>query len=238
MKLLIKGFIQNSLLDWDGKIVSTLYTPYCNFRCPYCQNAGLVLAPEKLETVPFKVIKDYLKENKKWVDGICLTGGEPCIFRDLPEFIKSIREIGIMVKFDTNGTFPEMLKKLIDEKLVDYIALDIKAPLEEEAYACSVGIKNKYVLERVKKSIKMVMDSGINYEFRTTVVPTLHTEEDIEKIAKFIKGAKKYVLQNFSNQGEILDPKFAEIKPYHIKTLDKMRDLASSYVHKCVVRGS
>lgn len=240
MKLLIKGFIQNSLLDWDGKIVSTLYTPYCNFRCPYCQNAGLVLAPEKLETIPFKVITDYLKKNKKWVDGICLTGGEPCIFKDLPEFIKRIKDTGVMVKFDTNGAFPEILKKLIEEKLVEYIALDIKAPLEEEAYARSVGVDNKYILyilERVKESIKIIMNSGIDYEFRTTVVPTLHTEEDIEKIAKFIKRAKKYALQNFSAQGEILDPKFKNIKPYDTETLNKMRDLAASYVDKCVVRG-
>ena len=238
MKLVIKGFIQNSLLDWDGKIVSTLYTPYCNFRCPYCQNAGLVLEPEQLETIPFEVIGDYLKKNKEWVDGICLTGGEPCIFKDLPEFIRKIRDIGVMVKFDTNGTFPKMLKRLIDEKLVEYLALDIKGPLEEEAYGRSIGVENKYVLERVKKSIKIIMNSGIDYELRTTIVPTLHTEEDIEKIAKFIKGAKKYALQNFSAQGEILDPKFKEIKPYHIETLNKMQDLVSPYVDKCVVRGS
>jgi len=237
MKLQIKGFIQNSLLDWDGKIVSTLYTPYCNFRCPYCHNGGLVLEPEKLETIPFEVIKDYLEKNKKWVDGICLTGGEPCIFKDLPEFIKSIREIGVMVKFDTNGTFPEMLQSIIKQKLVEYIAMDIKGPLNFKAYAHSIGVKNKYVLERVKKSIDIIKNSGIDYEFRTTVVPTLHKDKDIEEIAKFIKGAKKYALQNFSNQGEILDPKFTEIKPYHIETLQKMCDLASPYVDKCVVRG-
>jgi len=237
MKLLIKGFIQNSLLDWDGKIVSTLYTPYCNFRCPYCHNGGLVLEPEKLETIPFEIIEDYLRKNKKWVDGICLTGGEPCIFRDLPEFIKRIRNIGIMVKFDTNGTFPEMLQRIIDERLVEYIAMDIKGVLEEKAYACSIGVANKYILDRVKKSIDVIMKSGVDYEFRTTVVPTLHTEKDIEKIAKFIKGAKKYALQNFSNQGEILDPKFAEIKPYPIETLDEMQKVASEYVEKCVVRG-
>ncbi|MCK4904705.1 anaerobic ribonucleoside-triphosphate reductase activating protein [bacterium] len=237
MKLQIKGFIQNSLLDWDGKIVSTLYTPYCNFRCPYCHNGGLVLEPEKLESITFEEIKDYLEKNKKWVDGICLTGGEPCIFKDLPEFIQKIRDIGVMVKFDTNGTFPEMLQRIIDKKLVEYIAMDIKAPLDSEAYARSIGVGNKYMLDRIKKTIKIIMNSGLDYEFRTTVVPTLHTEEDIEKIAKSIKGAKKYALQNFSNKGEILDPKFAEIKPYYIETLQKMCDLASSYVDKCVVRG-
>lgn len=237
MKLQIKGFIQSSLLDWDGKIVSTLYVPYCDFRCPYCQNAGLVLKPQELETVPFEVIKDYLKRNKKWIDGICLTGGEPCIFKDLPEFIKKVRDIGVMVKLDTNGAFPEMLQKIIKQKLVDYIALDIKAPLEQEAYTRAVGVSDKDVLKRVKESIKIIMDSGVDYEFRTTVVPILHKEKDIDEIAKFIKGAKKYALQNFSNQGEILDPEFKKIKPYPIKTLNKMQKLVSHYVDECVVRG-
>ena len=237
MKLVIKGFIQTSLLDWDGKIVSTLYTPHCNFRCPYCQNAGLIINPEKLETISFKVIKDYLCRNNKWIDGICLTGGEPSMYKDLPEFIQKIRELDIMVKLDSNGSIPDMLAEVIKRKLVNYIAMDIKAPLNFKAYSKSTGIKSPLILEKVKDSIKLIMNSGIDYEFRTTVVPTLHEEEDILKIAEFIKGAKKYAMQNFSAQGEILDPKFEKIKPYPIEKLNKIQKLVSSYVKECVVRG-
>ena len=237
MKLVIKGFIQTSLLDWDGKIVSTLYTPHCNFRCPYCQNAGLIINPEKLETISFKVIEDYLRRNNKWIDGICLTGGEPCMNEDLPEFIQKIRELDVMVKLDSNGTFPDMLADVIEKKLVNYIAMDVKAPLDFSSYSKSTGIKNPLILEKVKDSIRLIMDSDIDYEFRTTVVPTLHEEEDILRIAKFIKGAKKYAMQNFSAQGEILDPKFEKIKSYPIEKLNKIQKLVSSYVDECVVRG-
>jgi pyruvate formate lyase activating enzyme len=237
-KLQIKGFIQNSLLDWDGKIVSTLYAPYCNFRCPFCQNGELVLNPQKLETIPFSVIEDYLKNNKKWVDGICITGGEPCMYKDLPQFLAKIKKLGILVKLDTNGGFPVLLESIINEKLADYIALDIKAPLNLESYSKSIGLKSEKAPENVKKSIKLIMESDMDYEFRTTVVPTLHTEKDIEEIAKFIKGAKKYALQNFSAQGEILDPKFKDVKPYHIEILHRMQRIASTYVESCIVRGN
>ncbi|MCK4401564.1 anaerobic ribonucleoside-triphosphate reductase activating protein [bacterium] len=237
MKLVIKGFIQTSLLDWDGKIVSTLYTPHCNFRCPYCQNAGLIINPQKLETIPFRVIKDYLRRNNKWIDGICLTGGEPCMYKELPEFIQKIRELDIMVKLDTNGGFPDMLAEVINKKLVNYIAMDVKAPLDFLSYSKSTDIKNPLILEKVEDSIRLIMESDIDYEFRTTVVPTLHEEEDILRIAEFIKGAKKYAMQNFSSQGEILDPKFKKVKPYPIEKLNKIQKLVSSYVGECVVRG-
>lgn len=225
------------MLDWDGKIVSTLYTPHCNFRCPYCQNAGLVLNPEENETVPWQAIKDFLIKRKGWLDGICLTGGEPCLFKDLPEFIRKVRELDMMVKLDTNGSFPDMLEKVINAKLPNYIAMDIKAPLELAPYKKSAGIKNEKILEAVKRSIKIVMNSKIDYEFRTTVVPTLHTEEDIRKIASYIKGAKKYALQNFSAQGDLLDPEFKKVKPYSEEELGKIQIAASFYVGKCVARG-
>lgn len=236
MKIEIKGFIQNSLLDWEGKIVSTLYTPYCNFRCPYCQNAGLILNPDQYETVRFGVITEYLSKYKAWVDGICLTGGEPSFFEDLPDFIKGIRDIGMQVKLDTNGTFPDMLRRVLEMNIVDYIAMDIKAPLDLQVYSRSTGIRNGKLFEKVKETIKLIMESGIDYEFRTTVVPTLHEKPDIIKIAKHVEGARKYALQNFSNR-ETLDPEFGKIKPYNIEELEEMCRSASPYVKECVVRG-
>ncbi len=236
MKILIKGLIETSLLDWEGKIVSTLYTPYCNFRCPYCQNAGLVLNPHQYETIPFEVISTLLTSHQNWIDGICLTGGEPCFFEDLAEFLKKIRNLSMEIKLDTNGTFPEMLRRVMDMGLVDYVAMDIKAPLNLNAYEKSTKIKNKELLEKVKESVNLIIDSGVDYEFRTTVVPGLHNEEDILEIAREIEGAKRYALQNFSNR-ETMDPEFQKIAPYKIEELEKIRQLSLQYVQCCVVRG-
>jgi len=236
-KLIIKGFIQNSLLDWEGKIVSTLYVPYCNFRCSYCHNSGLVLNPDQYETVSWEVIEDFLVKRKGWLDGVCLTGGEPCFFKDLPEFIRKIKDLGIMVKLDTNGSFPGMLKEVITAGLPDYIAMDIKAPLDSIQYQKSAGIKNNKIVDAVKQSIQMIMESKIDYEFRTTVVPSLHTEEDIKNIASYIQGAEKYALQNFSSQGEILNPEFSKIKPYNAEELNKIQTAISPYVIQCTIRG-
>ena len=236
MKILIKGMIETSLLDWDGKIVSTLYTPYCNFRCPYCQNSGLVLNPDQYETIPFEAISDFLISHRSWIDGICLTGGEPCFFADLPEFLKKFRDLKAEIKLDTNGTFPEMLKKVIDMGLVDYVAMDIKAPLTFDAYKKSTGIKSKESFYRVKESINLIIHCGVDYEFRTTVVPGLHGEKDILDIAREIKGTKRYALQNFSNR-DTMDPQFQKKVPYKIEELERMRKLSLEYVQSCLVRG-
>jgi pyruvate formate lyase activating enzyme len=236
MRILIKGMIETSLLDWDGKIVSTLYTPYCNFRCPYCQNAGLVLNPGQYETVPFEVISNFLSSHRNWIDGVCLTGGEPCFFEDLPEFLEKIRNLGMEIKLDTNGTFPEMLNRVLDRRLVDYVAMDIKAPLTFDAYEKSTRVKSKELFAKVKESINLIMNSKIDYEFRTTVVPSLHTDEDILQIAQKIEGTKKYALQNFSNR-ETMDPEFQKIAPYKIEKLQEIQKLILRYVQCCVVRG-
>jgi len=236
MKILIKGMIETSLLDWDGKIVSTLYAPYCNFRCPYCQNATLVLNPEQYETIPFEVISNFLISHRDWIDGICLTGGEPCLFEDLPEFMKKIRNLRMKIKLDTNGTFPEMLKRVIDIGLVDYVAMDIKAPLTFDAYKKSARIESKELLRKIRESIDLISNCGIDYEFRTTVVPGLHSEEDILEIAREIEGAKKYALQNFSNR-DTMDIEFQKITPYKIEDLEKIRKFSLQYVQSCVVRG-
>jgi len=234
MNLQIKGFIKTSLLDWEGMIVSTLYTPYCNFRCPYCQNSVLILHPEQLPTHSFDEITGYLSRHKGWVDGICLTGGEPCIYAGLPLFLKKIRSPEVKIKLDTNGSFPGMLERVLKRGIVDYIAMDIKAPLEQKQYEKATGVKVN--LEKIKESIRIIRESGIDYEFRTTVVPGLHTADSLTEIAKFIKGAKKYALQNFVPQ-ETLDPEYLKLKPYSLEELQKMAEGLSKYLDKCVVRG-
>lgn len=255
MKIEIKGIIETSLLDWDGKVVTTLFTPRCNFRCPYCQNAGLVLRPDEYKTIPLPGVIEHLLKYRKWLDGICLTGGEPCLYEDIYRFLQKIKQLGFKVKLDTNGAFPDVVKRLIDGGFVDYIAMDVKAPLED---SCELRVvsgeykthnaqrtthNNKYQraagvkvdIEKIKKSIKIIMESGIDYEFRTTVVPILHTPEDVLAIAGWIKGARKYSLQNFSNK-KVMDRDFKKIIPYKKEELEEMKKLISSLVGECVVR--
>jgi len=197
-------------VDWDGKISSVLFLPTCNFRCPFCHNVNLVLCPEKLDTIPFEYIEDQLKKQKGWTDGVCITGGEPTLHSSLPELCSRIKKMGLMVKLDTNGTNPTMLKELMDMKLVDYVAMDIKAPLTIEKYSKATGVNAEKLLENVKESIRLLMESGIDYEFRTTVVPSIHSLEDIKQISRSLKGCRKYVLQKFdvSIGKTVLDPEF------------------------------
>ncbi|MBU0701050.1 anaerobic ribonucleoside-triphosphate reductase activating protein [bacterium] len=234
MMITIKGFIETSMLDWEGKIVSTLYLPHCNLRCPYCHNSGLILNPEQYKTIPFETIRDYLIKQQGWIDGVCLSGGEPCMYEDLPDFIKRLRDESVLIKLDTNGSFPEMLQRLLDMKLIDYIAMDIKSPLD--TYAQMTGINDEKIGERIKQSIRIVMDSRVDYEFRTTVVPFLHTKEILVTMAESIKGASKYALQSFVPRDPI-DHEYLKITPF---TDDQMRDMQHAvlpYVQRCVVRG-
>lgn len=231
-KMKIKGMIEASFLDWDGKIVTTLFVPKCNFRCPYCQNWELIEHPENFEEIDFERIKKFLLGHKGFIDGVCVTGGEPTIYEDLPEFIKKIRDMGFLVKLDTNGSKPGMIKKLIDEKLVDYIAMDMKASFEKYDTACGVKVDVK----SIKRSIEIIMNSKIEYEFRTTAVPDMTDESDIENIAASVKGAKKYVLQQFIPKNA-MDEKLRNITPYEKDVFEKMMEKAKKYVKNAMMRG-
>ncbi len=206
----IKGFVDVSFVDWDGKLSSVIFLPTCNFRCPFCHNVNLVLHPEKLDRIPFEDVEDQLKKQRGWIDGVCITGGEPTLHGGLPELCSQLKKMGFLVKLDTNGTNPTMLKELMDRGLVDYVAMDIKAPLNVEKYSKATGIKAEKLLEKVKESIRLLLGSNMDYEFRTTVVPTLHDEEDIKQICRSLKGCKKYVLQRFdvSLGKTTIDPDF------------------------------
>ena len=163
-----------------------------------------------MDTIPFGYIEDQLKQEKGWADGVCITGGEPTLQGDLPELCSRIKKMGFMVKLDTNGTNPIMLRELMDMNLLDYVAMDIKAPLTIEKYSKATGVNAEKLLENVKESIRLLMDSGIDYEFRTTVVPSIHSLEDIKQISSSLKGCRKYVLQKFdvSIGKTVLDPEF------------------------------
>ena len=236
MKIVIKGFVKTSLLDWDGHIVSTLYVPACNMRCPYCQNADLLFNPKNYPTIDINEIKDFYIKRKGFLDGICLTGGEPTLYEDLIEFLREFKDIGAKVKLDTNGTSPSQLRKVIENNLADYFAMDVKAPLVFNKYKQASGIKSERLFENIKQTIHLIMNSEVDYEFRTTVVPTLHKEDDIISIAEFIKGARKYALQNFQNVNT-LDKGFEKIKPYRKEVLESYAEKVRPYVKNVVVRG-
>lgn len=235
MKTVIKGFIKSSMLDWDGKIVSTLYVPHCNMRCPFCHNRGLILAPDEHLSIELDEILDFYKERKDFLDGICLTGGEPCLYNDLVEVLKPFKIAGALVKLDTNGTFPEKIKELVEARVIDYIAMDIKHALEFDKYKKASRIKKETLFENVKESINYIRGCGLPYEFRTTIVPTIHDKRSIIDIAEFIKGAKKYVLQNFQPVNT-LDVEFERITPFKIKDIEEMANSISSLVDKVIVR--
>ncbi len=209
----IKGFIEASFVDWAGKLCSVLFLSGCNFRCPFCHNVNLVLKPEKLDTISIKYLLNKLKKEKDWIDGICITGGEPTLHKGLLKLCSTLKNMGFLIKLDTNGTNPEILKKLIDQKLVDYIAMDIKAPLIEKKYSNAAGVKIEKNLDKIRQSIELLKKSNMDYEFRTTVVPTLHTEDDIKQICYTLKGCQKFFLQKFdvSLGKSTIDPKYASL---------------------------
>ena len=232
-----KGFIKTSLIEYPGKIVSVVFTGGCNFRCPFCQNPDLVLGPDSLPSISEKEVIKHLVSKKKWLDGLAITGGEPMIHKSLPSFVRNIKKRGFLVEIETNGTNPQMLKGLIKERIVDFIAMDIKAPLEWEKYKEAAGINQKDLLVKVKKSVDILLGLGseIDYEFRTTVVPQLLDKEAILEIARQIKGGQRYILQQFLPE-KTLDKRYEEIKPYSKAQLEEMREKAGNYVREVSVR--
>jgi pyruvate formate lyase activating enzyme len=238
------GIEKTTLIDYPGRVAATIFLLGCNFRCPFCYSAELVL-PEKIKEQPKiskKEILDFLKERRELLEGIVICGGEPTIHGKLPDFIRKIKDLGYSVKLDTNGSNPEMLKRLIDGKLIDYVAMDIKAPLgakiqnskfKIQKYERATGVKAD--LNKIRESIEIIKKSEIDYEFRTTVVPTFHSKEDIIQIARDISPAKKYYLQNFRAE-KTLDPRFEKIKPFSGDFLSGIKEEISHLFDVCKIR--
>ncbi|MFC1789706.1 anaerobic ribonucleoside-triphosphate reductase activating protein [Patescibacteria group bacterium] len=229
----IGGLEKLTLIDYPGKLAATVFLTGCNFRCPWCYSSEIVL-PEKIKKQPKiseKKLFKFLKERKNLIEGVVICGGEPTMSKDLPKFIKKIKKMRFFVKLDTNGSDPKMLKKLIDEKLVDYVAMDIKVPREK--YTKIVG--EKIDVEKIQESIDILKYGAVDYEFRTTVVPTIHQKEDILKMAKWISGAKKYYLQNFRPE-KTIDKKFENIKPYPREFLLEIQKTISPFFDICQIR--
>jgi pyruvate formate lyase activating enzyme len=196
-----------SLIDYPGEVSCIVFTPWCNFRCGFCHNSEFVL-PKKIEKIkkdfiPEKAFLNFLEKRVGFLSGVSICGGEPTIHNDLPEFCKKIKKMWYLIKLDTNGRAPEMIKKLLDDKLVDYIAMDIKNEIWKFSESAWVKLDEKPYL----KSIQLIMDSNIDYEFRTTVIKWIHTKKTIENITKYIVWAKNYYLQNYKDWN-LLDKNF------------------------------
>jgi len=233
----IKGFINLSLVDWDGKISSVVFLGGCNLRCPFCYNVSLVLHPEKLPTILFEQIENHLKKRKGWIDGIVITGGEPTIHNDLPDLCQKIKKLGFLVKVDTNGTNPTMIKELMNGKLVDYIAMDIKAPPTISKHSRACGVNTENLLEKIEKTIDLLLEDKIEYEFRTTLIPSLHDEQDIEEICQRIKGCRKYVIQKYKGDVETIGPKFESSKPFSEEEMLSFLTTAKKIIPNTMLRG-
>ena len=193
------GIDKFSLLDYDENVSVVLFAPTCNFRCPFCHNGQSVL--ENNRAIPFDEILDFLKTRTGLIDAVVVSGGEPTLMNDLVSKIEKIKELGFKIKLDTNGTNPDVLRELLRKNLLNYIAMDIKN--SEDKYAETVGVTNP-LLSKIKESISIIMNSGIDYEFRTTLVAEYHSKESIEKMGELIKGANKLYLQKFVDREGVI----------------------------------
>ena len=231
MTVQIKGIEKFSVIDYPGRTCCIVFLADCNFRCPYCHNPDLIERPGKMPDVPEEDVLELLRSRRKWLDGVCITGGEPTLHRDLPEFIRKVQKEGFLVKLDTNGTNPGMVEALIREGLLDYVAMDIKAPPERYSEVVRADVD----MDKVRKTVKLIMKSGVDYEFRTTVVPRLHSKEDIKKICEWLKGARRFFIQGFM-PGNTLDKGFSNESAFPDKELEGFAEVAREYFKEVGVR--
>lgn len=229
----VTGIQKLTLLDYPGVVACTVFTAGCNFRCPFCHNAMLVL-PEQIddECLTDDEVFGFLKKRRGVLDGVAVTGGEPLLHADMPEFLARVKALGYKIKLDTNGSNPELLSEIVKNKLVDRVAMDIKNAPEE--YARTIGLKS-FDIAPVERSKEMLLRGDIDYEFRTTVVKGIHTKESLIGAAKWIEGAKEYYLQQFKDSGNLILPD--GLSAYDEKQMHALADAVRDYVPTVEVRG-
>lgn len=228
--MILGGLQKLTLLDYPGKVASTVFTFGCNFRCPFCHNASLVICkPES--ALQKEEFFEFLDGRKNKLDGICVTGGEPLINFEIFDFIKAVKDKGFKVKLDTNGSFPEKLRFLIDNDLVDYVAMDIKNSKEKYAMTCGL---NKIDISLIEESVEILKENKIPYEFRTTLVKELHTEEDMEKIGQWLKGCQAYFLQHFVDSGNLIGEGYSG---FSLEETENLLKIVKKYIESAEIRG-
>lgn len=227
----IHGLQKTTLLDYPEKVACTVFTAGCNFRCPFCHNASLVVDIKKEAEITEGDFFSFLKKRQGILDGVCITGGEPLLQPDIEDFMRKIKELGFLVKLDTNGSFPEKLKDLVDKGLVDYVAMDIKNSLK--AYAVTSGVKNLDV-SSIEKSVAYLKEGNVPYEFRTTVVKNFHSRENFQEIGAWIKGTEKYFLQRFVDSGNLID---SQVQGCSEEEMKEFHSIVKQYIPNVQIRG-
>ncbi|MDD5504567.1 MAG: anaerobic ribonucleoside-triphosphate reductase activating protein [Candidatus Omnitrophica bacterium] len=231
---LIKGFQESTLTDWDGNIACIIFLGRCNFRCGFCHSKMLVDGFDDIDTIPFERIAEYLSKKSGWIDGVVITGGEPCLHQQaLIDLINQIKELRFPVKLDTNGSNPVLLEKIIKNGLIEYVAMDIKAPLRGKEYSRAVNVNVN--IDDIILSKDIIINSGLEHEFRTTVVPGIIDKNNILDIAREIRKARKYCIQQFVPR-DTLNPGFMSLKPYKAEDLYEMADSVKHYIKNTIVR--
>lgn len=223
------GIDKLSLLDYDGYVSCVLFAPTCNFRCPFCHNGESVLNTDS--SIPFADIRNYLHSRQGIIDAVTISGGEPTLMDNLEQRIIYFREMGLKIKLDTNGSNPDVLRNLLDKNLLDYVAMDIKN--SPNMYPVTTGCKCINI-NRIKESIDMIMNSGVDYEFRTTLVDDFHSPDSIKEMGEFIKGAKRLFLQKFVDREGVIQH---GLTPVSIDKANEYKEILSNYVNSCELRG-
>lgn len=227
----IYGFNKTTLLDYPEHVAATVFTGGCNFRCPFCHNGGLVLSPNPEERIEEEEVLSYLKKRQGILEGVCITGGEPTLQKDLRNFICKVKDMGYLVKLDTNGYRPQVLWDLMQEGLLDYVAMDIKA--SKENYAVAAGVKGLDI-SRIEESVGILKGGKVPYEFRTTVVKGIHSIEEFEEIGQFLAGSRAYYLQQYRENDNVIVQGY---DAFSKTEMESMALLARKYIDKVVLRG-
>ncbi len=229
--MIIQGLQKLTLLDYPGKVACTIFTAGCNFRCPFCHNASLVINPQLNQNILMGEIFSFLKKRQGILEGVCITGGEPLIQEGIEAFMMEVKNMGYSIKLDTNGSFPKKLQKLVKAGLVDYVAMDIKNCPEK--YGKTIGI-DAYDIENIMESVEFLKTGSVPYEFRTTVVREFHQKADFEEIGKWIAGADKYYLQNFVDSGDLIQN---NLRGYNKDIMEQAAEIVRKYVPNTSLRG-
>lgn len=225
------GLQKLSLLDYPGKMASTLFTGGCNFRCPFCHNKDLVFLPENMTEMKEEDIFSYLHKRKGLLEGVCVSGGEPLLQEGIEDYLSKIKDMGYLIKLDTNGSNPEKLKELVEMGLLDYVAMDVKnAP---DAYGKTIGIE-QYDITPIRESVSYLLENHVPYEFRTTIVKEYHSEETIHALGKWLKGAKACYLQNFEDSDRVIQ---SGLHAHEVTTLESFKEIMKQYVENTQIRG-
>lgn len=226
----ICGLNKTTLLDYPEHVAATIFIGGCNFRCPFCHNGDLVLNSGEMQGYSEEEVLSFLKKRKNVLEGVCITGGEPTLYKELPKFISKIKELGYMVKLDTNGSNPDMIEELISKKMLDYVAMDIKAPILGYDKVCGTNVE----IEKIEKSVELLKVGEVPYEFRTTIVKELHSKEDILEIGEWLHGAEKYYLQSYQETDKNICQGFSSMERAELSLLENE---LRKYVKNVKVRG-